>query len=299
MRRHFQRRQVKVKKIDDIWGADLVEMQEWSKQNKGFRYMLNIIDVFSKFAWSVPIKNKTGVVVLDAFKEVIKHSNRSPKYIWVDEGKEFYNKDMTAWLKENNIERYSTHGEHKSAIVERFNRTLKEKMWKRFTAVNTRNWINMLDSLMNEYNNTKHTTIKMTPIEGSMKENEAGIFEIINKASKIKNIQKFKLGDTVRISRIKGIFEKGYLPNWSEEIYKVIEVKNTIPYTYIIEDTSGERIVGSFYNEELQKTKQKVFRIEKVLRKKKINGEEFGLVKWLGYNKKFNEWIPIKNLEKL
>ena len=96
--------------------------------------MLNVTDVFSKYAWSVPIKYKTAEVVLDGFKQVIKNSNRRPKYIWVDEGKEFYNKDITAWLKENEIVRYSTHGEHKSAVVERFNRSLKERMWKRFTA---------------------------------------------------------------------------------------------------------------------------------------------------------------------
>ena len=139
----------------------------------------------------------------------------------------------------------------------------------------------------------------MTPVDGSMKENEEAIFELLNKPLKVKNIQKFKVGDTVRISRIKGIFEKGYLPNWSEEIYKVIKVKNTIPFTYILEDTSGETVIGSFYNEEIQKTKQKVFRIEKVIRKKKINGEEHGLVKWLGYNQKFNEWIPMKYIENI
>ena len=188
MRRHFQRRRVEVKKIDDIWGADLVEMQEWSKVNKGFRYMLNIVDVFSKYAWSVPLKNKTARVTLDALKLIVKQSGRIPKYIWVDEGKEFYNSYTTAWLKENNIIRYSTHGEHKSAVVERFNRTLKANMWKRFTAENTRNWIDMLDKLMTDYNNKKHSTIKMTPVEASKKENEETVFSILNKPPIIKNI---------------------------------------------------------------------------------------------------------------
>ena len=127
--------------IDDTWGCDLVEMQEWSKQNKGYRYMLNVIDIFSKYAWSIPLKDKTGKSILDGFKQIVKESNRIPKNIWVDEGKEFYNKLMNEWLKENNIIRYSTHGEHKSVVIERFNRTLKELMWKRFTSENTRNWI--------------------------------------------------------------------------------------------------------------------------------------------------------------
>src|SRR5881628_3344556 len=202
-------------------------MQEWSKLNKGFRYMLNVIDVFSKFAWSIPLKDKTGQTTLDGFKLIVKQSGRIPKYIWVDEGKEFYNKYMTEWLKENNIERYSTHGEHKSAVVERFNRTLKGNMWKRFTAENTRNWINMLHKLMNDYNNRYHNTIKMTPTEESKKENEVKVLNnqgfvdrtVDTMLHKHKFPQLHKVGDRVRISRIKGLFEKGYLPNWSEEVF--------------------------------------------------------------------------------
>ena len=155
-------------------------MQEWSEENKGFRYMLNVIDVFSKFAWSIPLKDKKGITVLNAFKQIEKESGRIPKHIWVDEGKEFYNRNIDEWLKENNIIRYSTHGEHKSAVVERFNRTLKTNMWKRFTAENTRNWIDMLNKLMSEYNNRKHSTIKMTPIEGSKKENEEIVWNNLN-----------------------------------------------------------------------------------------------------------------------
>jgi len=271
-------------------------MQEWSKVNKGFRYMLNVIDVFSKYAWSIPLKDKTGQTTLDGFKLIVKDSGRIPKYIWVDEGKEFYNKLMTEWMKENNIVRYSTHGEHKSAVVERFNRTLKEIMWKKFTAENTRNWINMLDQLMNHYNNKYHNTIKMTPTEASKKKNEDEVLNNQGYMDRIVKKHKFRIGDKVRISRLKGLFEKGYLPNWSEEVFEIVEAKDTNPFTYILKDTQGEIIAGSFYTEELQHTSQEVYRIEKVLRKKKIDGVEHGFVKWLGYNKKFNEWIPMKNI---
>jgi hypothetical protein len=280
VRRKFKRRRVISYGIDDVWSCDLVEMQEWSKQNKGHRYMLNVIDVHSKYAWSVPLKDKTGKTVLEAFKQIVENSGRKPHHIWVDEGKEFYNKYMDEWIKENNIVRYSTHGEHKSAVVERFNRTLKTIMWKRFTAENTRNWIDMLDKLLFQYNNKKHSTIKMTPTEASQG-------------------SKFAVGDQVRISRIKGIFEKGYLPNWSEEVYTVHEVKRTDPITYILKDMTGDIVTGGFYTEELQKSKQEVFRIEKVLRKKKINGIEHGLVKWLGYDKKFNEWKPMSEIKQI
>lgn len=272
-------------------------MQEWANVNKGYRYMLNIIDCFSKYAWSVPLKDKSGLTVLAAFKHVVKSSDRLPKHIWVDEGKEFYNKHMDKWIKDNNIIRYSTHGEHKSAVVERFNKTLKDTMWKRFTAENTRNWIDMIDKLMFDYNNRYHSTIKMKPIEASDKENFAKVYYRINKQVKCKAIQpKFKVGDKVRISRIKGLFEKGYLPNWSEEVFEIDAVKYTNPYTYVLKDMNGEIIAGSFYNEELQKIDQDVYRIEKIIRKKKINGVEHGLVKWLGYSNKFNEWKPLSEI---
>jgi len=276
-----------------------VEMQEWSRQNKGYRYMLNVVDVFSKYAWSIPLQDKTGNTVLEAFKEIVKISDRKPAHIWVDQGKEFYNKNIDQWIKENDIIRYSTYGEHKSAVVERFNRTLKTNMWKRFTAENTRNWIDMIDKLMSNYNNKFHFTIKMTPSEASKKKNKAQVLNNQTHLEPTHENPKFKVGDKVRISRIKKIFEKGYLPNWSEELYVVSQVKNTNPFTYIVNDLNGDLIAGSFYTEELQKSTQDVFRIEKVIRKKKINGIEHGLIKWLGYNKKFNEWKPMSEINKL
>ena len=341
VKRKFQRRHVLVNEVDDIWSCDLVEMQEWSKNNKNFRYMLNVVDCFSKYAWSVPLKDKTAKTVLDAFKKIVKQSSRIPKHLWVDEGKEFYNKELTAWLKENNIVRYSTYGEHKSSICERFNRTLKTNMWKRFTAENTRNWVDMLDKLLSDYNNHRHSSIKMKPIDAVLKENQPLVFNNLQSTMKIPKvshpiantsltsgesksptsaesksptssslplpttrspveppslISKFKVGDKVRISRIKGIFEKGFLPNWSEELFEVHKIKRSIPVTYILKDTNNEVISGSFYNEELQKSDQETFRIEKILRKKKIDGVMHGFVKWIGYNHSFNQWIPIKDI---
>jgi hypothetical protein len=261
--------------------------------------MLNIVDCFSKYAWSVPLKDKRALTVLDALKQTVKCSGRVPKHLWVDEGKEFYNNDMTTWLEENNIIRYSTHGEHKSAVVERFNRTLKANMWQRFTAENTRNWIDMLDKLMFEYNNRYHNTIKMKPIEASKQTNKVSVWYNYNQDIKPVGKPKFKVGDKVRISRIKGLFEKGYLPNWSEELFEIVSVKHTIPFTYTIKDMNGEHVAGSFYSEELQKTNQEVYRIEKIIRKKKIKGVEYGLIKWLGYSDKFNEWKPLTEIENL
>ena len=263
--------------------------------------MLNVIDVFSKFAWSVPLKDKKGDTVTEAFKLIVKESKSIPKHLWVDQGKEFYNKNMNEWLKENNINMYSTFGDHKSAVVERFNRTIKEKMWVRFTAENTRNWIEMLDRLMKGYNNTFHTTIGMSPINARKKINyELALQNTLDKTNNIsKKKAQFKIDDKVRISRIKGLFEKGYLPNWSEEVFTIHKVKNTVPNTYILSDSSGEILEGGFYENELQKTNQELYRIEKVLQRKKIDGVEYALVKWSGYDKKHNQWIPVENFENI
>ena len=295
MRKKFPKRQVQASEVDDIWGCDLVEMQEWSRLNKGYRYMLNVIDVVSKYAWSIPLKDKTALTVLKGLKEIIEASDRKPKHIWLDKGKEFYNKHFDEWLADNNVIRYSTFGEHKSVVVERFNRTLKEKMWRRFTAENSRKWIKMVDDLVKEYSNTKHSSISMTPAEASKL---TFVRNVRNKTiPTYKN--KFKIGDKVRISRIKGIFDKGYLPNWSEELFTVSEVKETNPVTYKLQDFLGNVLDGSFYNEELQKSNNEVYRIEKVLSKKKIDGVDHVLVKWMGYSKKYNQWIPASDLEKM
>ena len=286
---------------DEVWGADLVEMQEWEKVNKGFRYMLNIIDVFSKYAWSVPLKDKKGQTVTAALDTTVKTSNRTPKFLWVDQGKEFYNKFMDAWLLNNKVHRYSTFGKDKSVVVERFNRTLKERMWKRFTAENTRNWITMLDKLIENYNNTFHSTIGMTPVQASLTPNyEAALGNTLNKTVVVKSGEpKYKIFDRVRISRAKKIFEHGYLPNWSEEVFTIHQIKNTKPVTYILKDELNEVIQGSFYEKELQKTNQDVHRIEKVIRKKKISGIDHALVKWSGYSDKFNQWVPLESTKKL
>ena len=222
-------------------------MIEWSDSNKGYKYILTVIDVYSKYAWAVPLKDKKGETVTEAFKRIT--LTRKPRHIWCDMGKEFYNGHMNKWLKDNNINRYSTFSTNKSCVIERFNRTLKEKMWKRFTADNTRTWIGMLDNLLKEYNQSYHRTIGMTPAKCSTLKNIAW-----RSYKETCNQPKFKVGDKVRISRIKGVFEKGYLPNWSEAIYVINKIKNTCPVTYVLEDTKGEIITGSFYEQELLKT---------------------------------------------
>ena len=284
IRRKFQRRKVIPVSIDNIWGADLADMQLISKYNKGYRFLLCVIDLYSKYAWVVPVKDKKGETIVAAFQEIL-GKGRKPNKIWVDRGSEFYNSKMNRFLEENNIERYSTFNEGKSVVAERFIRTLKNKIYKHMTSVSKNVYIDALPKIVQTYNNTYHRTIKMKPNEVT-----PGSVDYSNNKNKKK--AKFKVGDRVRISKYKNIFTKGYMPNWTEEVFTIKQVKNTEPWTYVIEDLQGNTIDGTFYEAELQKTNQEVFRVEKVLKRK---GNKL-FVKWKGYPSSQNSWIDRSNL---
>ena len=140
-------------------------MQLISKFNKEFRFLLCVIDIFSKYAWVVPLKDKKGISIVNAFQKILKESDRKPNKIWVDKGSEFYNNSFKKWLKDNDIEMYSIHNEGKSGVAERFIRTLKNKIYKHMTAISKNVYIDKLDDMVNEYNNTYHRTIKMKPVD--------------------------------------------------------------------------------------------------------------------------------------
>ena len=146
-------------------GVDLADMQLLSKFNKGFRFLLCVIDIFSKYAWVVPLKDKKGISSVNAFKKVLKESNRKPNKIWVDKGSEFYNISFKKWLQDNDIGMYSTNNEGKSVIAERFIRTLKNKIYKCMTSISKNVYIDKLDDIVKKYNNTYHTSIKMKPVD--------------------------------------------------------------------------------------------------------------------------------------
>ena len=270
--RKFKKRKVYSAFKDNIWAADLADMQFLSRYNKGIRFLLCVIDIFSKYAWVVPLKDKKGRTIVKAFQSILEQSNSrqsakgtsakhvKPNKIWVDKGSEFYNAYFKKCLQDNDIVMYSIHNEGKSVVAERFIRTFKSKIYKYMTSISKNVYIDKLDDIVDEYNNTYHTTIKMKPID--VKDST-----YINADKEINNKDpKFKVGDHVRISKYKNIFAKGYMPNWSEEVFVIKKVKNTVPWTYVINDLNGEEITGTFYEKELQKTNQEEFRIEKVIR---------------------------------
>ena len=227
-------------------------MQLISKHNKEIRYILCAIYLFSKYAWVVPLKDKKGVAIVNAFQKILDSSKRKPNNLWVDQGSEFYYNHFKKILKDNDISIYSTYNEGKSVVAERFIKILNNKTSKRMTAISKNVHFHVLDYIVDEYKNTYHKTIKMKPV---------GVgddsFAEYNEKSNEKD-PKFKIGDHVRISKYKNIFAKGYTPNWSEEIFADKRVRNTVLWTYIINDLNGDVFWGGcFYEKGLQKTNQK------------------------------------------
>lgn len=292
-RRNYQRRKVIMYGVNDTYQIDLVEMIPYAKQNKNFKYILTIIDIFSKYSWAITVKTKSSKDVTRAMCKIIESGN-VPKNIQSDKGKEFYNSDFKQLMNRHNINLYSSHSILKASIVERFNRTLKTKMWKQLHLNGSYKWIDILPELIDTYNNTKHSTIRMTPKRahtGNKKIEQHLLNTVYNYKINLK-LPKFQAGDHVRVSKQKHLFEKGYTANWTGEIFKIDKVMQTSPITYLLKDYQGADIAGAFYEEELQLVKYpEVYLIEKILKRQ---GSRI-YVKWLGFDSSHNSWISNDN----
>lgn len=292
-RKNFQRRRTIIKGYRDLWQVDLAEMQQYANENDGYRYILVCINCFSKYIYTRAIKNKTGVEVSNAMKSIIKEASYAPTNLQSDQGKEFYNRNFQALMREYNINHYSTYSTKKASIVERVIRTLKNNLYKQFSARGSYRWIQLLPLATKSYNNTKHRTIGMKPID--VKEDTK--IKAYDQIKVVPRKFKFRLGDVVRISKYKSLFDKGYTPSWSTELFKIVKVNITNPPTYLLESTDGQPIKGCFYEAELQKTKSpNVYLVEKVLRSRKINNNIQLFVKWLGFPNQFNSWINKRDI---
>lgn len=260
VRKKFPKRRIITKGIDDLWAADLVIMRNYSDENKGYSYIITVIDTFSKFSWALELKKKDGISVSEAFEKIIKlaisQNHQAPKLLHADKGLEFENKHFKKVLQEYGIKMYHTQNEEKSSIIERFNRTLNSKMRLQFEVTNSKKWIKILQSLIYEYNfKDIHRSIGMRPCEVN-KSNEDDVFhKLFYTKNKPKPKIKFSVGDRVRITASKKTFDNKFINNWTKEIFIVNEILNTNPITYKIIDLNNEEIIGSFYNQELQKTK--------------------------------------------
>ena len=301
VRYRFKRNRVIVGGIDKEWEADLVIMDSLSKENNGYKYILTVIDVFSKYAWVEPLKTKSGENLVKAFKKILR-KGRKPEKLHSDKGTEFTNKLFQTFLNKKKILFFTTYNETKASVVERFNRTLKGKMWKYFTANNTLKYIDVLQKLVRSYNHSRHRSIGMRPVDVNV-ENENVVWERLygDEGSK-RGKYKFSVGDQVRISKARQTFKKGYLPNWTEEVFTIAKQIPRKPPVYKIAHYHRDELEGTFYEEELQKVIKRdsdYYRVEKVIKSRIRNKKKEYFVQWLGYPDSFNSWIPASNVKNI
>ena len=296
VRIRFKRRRVIVGGRNHQWQADLVDLSKLKKDNDGYVFLLTVIDVFSKRAWCVPLKNKSASSLVTALKGLL--VNIAPTTLQTDKGLEFLNRSARRLLKEHGVHHFSTHNEEtKASIVERFNRTLKTRMWRYFTKYQTVRYIDALQDFVQSYNDTYHRSIGMAPSQVNAANQEEVWQRLYGHDGK--GVPKFKVDDRVRISKAKRRFEKGYMANWSEELFTIREVHASDPPVYRLVDDLGEVLDGTFYEPELQKvlvSKDKLYRVESVLQRRKVGKRTEALVKWYGYPTSFNSWIDAKAL---
>lgn len=303
VRRKFRRNHYLVTNINDLWESDLVDLQKLQKENDGIRFLLTTIDVFSKKAYVEPLKDKTAQSIIRAFQNIFDGSETRPRKLRTDKGKEFVAKEVQKFFKDNDVNHFTVKNpDVKAAVVERFNRTLKTRMWRYLYHVNSHKYIDALTDLVDAYNNSYHSTIKMTPNQV----NENNILQVYHNTydkkihKKIK--PRLKKGDFVRLVREKGVFEKGYEYTFTEEIFQVNKViEHPVP-VYEVKDLNGEIIDGNFYGAELQKIKfdpNAEFKIDKVIKSKGKGASKKLLVSWRGYPPAFNSWIFEKDLKPL
>ena len=281
------------------WQMDLVDMQKLSRWNKGNKYLLTVIDVLSKYAWAIPIKSKSSKEMIRGLEGIRRQASpRQPLRVQTDQGKEFYNAGVQAWFKKHDWDHFSTYGDSKASVVERWHRTLKQRMYRYFTAHNTLRYVDVLQPLIHSYNQSYHRSIGMAPHQVTEKTVPEVWDRLYGKRLQQKTPPpKCRVGDRVRLNKKHRPFQKGYLPGWTEEVFVVTHVRRHPIVTYRLSEWDGTPIKGTFYEHDVQKVQvsdDSLFRVEKVLKRKGRNV----LVRWKGWPAKYDSWIPAHGAKK-
>lgn len=300
-RKSFARRKFITSGINQLWQADLADMVNVAKGNDNHKYILMVIDVFSKKLHSEPIKNKSAESVTDAFRKILSTQSDPPSNLQTDEGKEFFNRTFKALMLENKINHYHTYNrETKASVIERAIRTIKQRIYRYFTHSNTSRYVDILPDIVSSYNNSKHNTLGIAPNQVNQQNQEVVWQTIYTKDDPLTLNKKSHLlpGQRVRISKYSTVFAKSYLPVWSEEIFYIHSVKETTPIVYTLSDDNDDLLQGTFYREELQPVtvKDNVYKIEKIVSTRKVGGKTQHLIRWSGYSSDFDSWIDKKDM---
>lgn len=287
---NFPRRSAIVLGFDDLWESDIAVFNSYAHYNKGYKYVLVVIDAFSKYVWVRPLKSKSGNEVAGAMRSILDENLRKPNNLATDRGGEYFNTHFKKLMSEHSINHYSTFSTKKAFFAERVIRTLKSNLYKEFSFNGNYKWLDILQDVVDKYNSTVHRSIGLAPINVTFR-------TPLNRSNDDDDgappKPKFKVNDMVRISKYRGVFSKGYHPQFSTELFRISRVQSTRPTTYLLEDVRGAPIKGCFYEPELMKTKHpKSFLIERVLRTK--NDQLY--VKWLGFDNTHNSWIKKSDL---
>ena len=264
-KKYYSTNKTDVYRIDDTWSLDILDLKDYGPENnRGYRYVLVIIDNFSKFGWTVPLKNKNSQTIKDSFESILINSKKKPNLIESDRGEEFYNNMFQDFLNENNIKLYSRNTSYGAVFAERFNRTIRDLLKKVIFEHGDANWIDVLPTITKQYKIKVHSSTKLTPIQASLKKNESFVYK--NLLMKRKIIKpKFQINDLVRVADLKKTFSKGDTTNWSYKLYKITEIFNdTIPAYKIDNLPEG-------YNESLlKKTELTMKEKDNVMKKLKL-----------------------------
>ena len=264
-KRNYNTNKTDVYHIDDIWSLDILDLKDYGPENnRGYRYVLVTIDNFSKFGWTIPLKNKNAQTIKDSFENILT-SKRKPNLIETDRGKEFYNNIFQDFLNKNNIKLYSRNSSYGAVFAERFNRTIRDLLKRPVFEKGESNWIDILPTITKQYNNRIHSSTKLSPKDASLKKNEGFVFKnLLDKRKKIK--PKYQINDLVRVADLKKTFSKGDTTNWSYKLYKITEIINDTMPSYRLNDLS-ER-----YNESLlRKTELSMKENNNVMKKLNID----------------------------
>ena len=289
-RKKYPRERVMTSGINVQMQADLIDLQSLSKANDSYRFVLIVIDVFSKYIMLVPVKSKTASDMVEAVENVFKQ--RTPLKFQSDQGSEFMNRSLQTLFKDYGVEHFYTRSDLKSSIVERAIRTIKNVMYRYFTRNKTLRYIDVLDQIALGYNRTYHTSIGMAPIDVNYK-NQEDVFQRLYATPELPKSPGLIVGSTVRISKIRGVFSKSALASYTEEIFYIAEAIPGNPPTYRLRDYDGEILEGRFYRQELLPIVKEddIFKVERVLKTRKKGKRTEYFVKWLGYPTKFNSWV--------
>lgn len=294
VRRNFPRRKVLSYGIGELMQCDLLDVSKYASQNKNVRYLLTAIDVFSKKGYAIPVKRKNADALVEAFKKLFKKA-KNVINLQTDEGGEFYSAKVRALFKQRGIHHYHSYSAHKSSVVERYNRTIRGRLHRLFTHRGSYKYIDVLEKILNAYNNSYHRSIGLSPNQVTP-ELEPQIFKRLYNFHPVTKYP-FELNDQVRITKERKIFKPGYLPMWSNEVFVIYKRYPTSPPTFILKDLSGEVITGRFYANELQKVSKgsdSYWRVERILKTRNVGGVKEHFVKWKGFPAKFNSWVKEK-----